>query len=110
HTSPSQAALSRRCSKISRDSSRLRASRIHAEYSWEEEKNSAGVAVAIYSISVFVNVASVRNLCLQILILSQTPHLSVSYGNQVVWRIPDVHIHQPPLPCVGQYGGDRQES
>jgi len=55
----------------------------------EEEENHAGVAVAIYSISVIVKAASVRNSCMQVLILEQAPHLIVSYRNQVVWGIPD---------------------
>jgi hypothetical protein len=55
----------------------------------EEEENPAGGAVAIYSISVFVKAASVRNSCMQVLILGQAPHLIVSYRNQVVWGIPE---------------------
>jgi hypothetical protein len=55
----------------------------------EEEENPAGVTVAIYSISVFVKAASVRNSCMQVLILDQAPHLIVSYRNQVVWGIPE---------------------
>jgi hypothetical protein len=39
--------------------------------------------------SLFVKAASVRNLCMWILMLGQTPHLRVSYRNQVVWRIPE---------------------
>ena len=56
---------------------------------WSEEENSADVAVAIYSISAFVKAASMRNSWMQVLILNQAPHLSVSYRNQVVWRIPE---------------------
>jgi hypothetical protein len=55
----------------------------------EEEGNPAGVAVAIYKISVFVKAAPVRNSCMQALILDQVPHLIVSYRNQVVWGIPE---------------------
>ena len=85
----SRAALWGRCSNISLDSSRLRDSIIHAEYGLKEEGNSADVAVAIYSISVFVKAASVRNSSMRILILDQAPHLNVSYINQIVWRIPE---------------------
>jgi hypothetical protein len=55
----------------------------------EEDENPAGVAVAIYSIWVFVKAASVRNSCMQVLILDKAPYLIVSYRNQVVWGIPE---------------------
>jgi hypothetical protein len=54
-----------------------------------EEENHASVAVAIYSISISVKAASVRNSCTHVLILDQAPHLIVSYRNQVVWGIPE---------------------
>jgi hypothetical protein len=85
----SRAALSRRRSKISLESLWLQNSRIHAECGLEEEENPAGVTVAIYSTSVFVKAASVRNSCMQVLILDQAPHSIVSYRNQVVWGIPE---------------------
>ena len=69
-----RAALSCRCSKISPDSSRLRDPRIPAEYGLLEGGNTAGVAVAIYSMPVSVKAASVRNSWMQALILNQAPH------------------------------------
>ena len=83
------AALSCRCPKISLDSTRLCGPIIHAEYGLKEEENSADVAVAICSISVFVKAASARNSSMRVLILDQAPHLNVNYRNHEVWRIPE---------------------
>jgi hypothetical protein len=84
-----RAALSCRCPKISPDSSWLRDPIIHSEYGLEEEGNSADIAVALNSISVFVKAAFLRNSSMRVLILAQAPHLNLSYRNQVVWRIPE---------------------
>ena len=43
-------------------------------YGLLEGENPAGVAVAIYSMTVSVKAASVRNLWMQALILNQVPH------------------------------------
>src|SRR5262245_25347008 len=47
------------------------------------------VAIAISLVVAFFDAASVRNSCMQALILDQVPHLIVSHRNQVVWRIPE---------------------